>query len=131
MEPITAAIVAALTLAGTGAVQAVGAKAVDAAYDKLKRLLRKKDHNEVVGAIERLEASPDGRGLPEAVQAQVLQSRADEDPEIREVVQELVAALEVTSAGPTYVQKVKGNHNAVVQGGGSATVHVHRTEEEK
>jgi hypothetical protein len=60
MDPITAAIVAALTAGAVSAVTKVGQEVIADAYSELKELLVKKfgSKSKVIKAMKELEASP-------------------------------------------------------------------------
>src|SRR4051794_30067719 len=82
MDPITAAVVAA---AAAGLAD-VAKKAIADAYSGLKDAIKRKfgDHSEIVKAVEGVETDPNAPGNRLILQGQVANSKADQDPEIRQ-----------------------------------------------
>jgi hypothetical protein len=98
MDPITAAIVAALAAGLTE----VGKNAVMDTYTGLKSLLKKKFGED----------------------SKVVKAKADQDPELVQKAQELLNQIKSQPGGEGHIQSIIGNYNAMVSGSGSASVNV-------
>ncbi len=128
MDPVTAAILAAL---GSGALKAagkVGEDAVSAAYAGLKALLRRRfgDDHQVVSTVEDAEAHPDSKARQAMVEEVLQENRAADDAELVAAAQALLAAVRELPGGDRSVATVTGSSNvAVAQQGGHASVTVH------
>ena len=103
MDPISTAIVAALT----AGVTEVGKKVIPDAYDALKAALKKKfgDDGDVVEAVESLEKKPKSVGRQTTVQEEVAAANAADDPEVKKLAQALIEALQSTPEGKEAVGK--------------------------
>jgi hypothetical protein len=109
MDPITAALMAALA---AGATQ-VGKSAVVDSYNGVKALIKKKfEKTDLPAAIENLEKKPDSKSRQGMVQEEVETASADKDPEIMSTVQALVDAVKNTPDG----QKVISKYNLNIRG---------------
>lgn len=109
MDPITAALMAALA---AGATQ-VGKSAVVDSYNGVKALIKKKfEKTDLPAAIENLEKKPDSKSRQGMVQEEVESANADKDPEIMSTVQALVDAVMNTPDG----QKVISKYNLNIRG---------------
>ena len=109
MDPITAALVAAIT---AGATQ-VGKSAIVDSYNGIKALIKKKfAKTELPAAIENLEKKPESKGRRGMVQEEVESAKADKDPEILSAFQALIDALKNTPEG----QKVISKYNLNITG---------------
>ena len=120
MDPITLAIVAAVT----AGVTKVGEQAITDAYAGIKELLKRKfgSESKVVKAVEDVEANPDSKSRPATLSEEVRASKADQDAEIMKAAEILLAKLKDTAAGQTIVnQTVTGNQN-IFSGTGDVTV---------
>jgi hypothetical protein len=95
MDPISAAIIAAITaglVKGTGD---VAQKVLVDGYQGLKRLLARRfgDRSDVVQAVEGLEARPDSAARRELVVEEVERSGADRDEELLTAARDLLARV--------------------------------------
>jgi hypothetical protein len=121
MDPVTLAIVAALV---GGVFTDASAPPITDAYNGLKRLLKRKfGHTEALVAIESLEKKPDSPGRQGTLAEELKDAGVDKDEEIVRAAHALLDQIKAQPGGEQYVQTVTGNLNAVVQGGGSATVY--------
>jgi hypothetical protein len=127
MDPITAAIVAALAAGLTE----VGKNAVMETYTGLKSLLKKKcgEESKVVKAVDDLEEEKDSKGRQLTLQEQVAKAKADQDPELVHKAQELLNQIKSQPGGEGHIQSIVGNYNAMVSGSGSASVNVNHPKE--
>jgi len=120
MDPITLAIVAAVT----AGVTKVGEQVIVDAYAALKAVLKRKfgDQSEVAKAVEGVEAHPESLGSKGTLQDQVAAVKADQDPEVLQAAEALVAKLKELPGGQSIVnQTVTGNRN-IFSGTGDVTV---------
>lgn len=129
MDPVTMAIVVAVTAGMTSGVTEVGKQAIVDAYNALKKLLKQKfgGESKVVNAIEEVEGTPDSKGRQQTLQEEVAKVHADQDPELHQAAQDVLAQVRALPGGIQCIQciqNVAGNYNASAQGGGSATVNV-------
>jgi hypothetical protein len=106
MDPITAALVAALA---AGATQ-LGKSAVVDSYNGVKTLIKKKfAKTDLPAAIESLEKKPESKSRQGMVQEEVESINADKDPEILSTIQALVDAVMNTPQGPEVIRKYNLN----------------------
>lgn len=124
MDTVTVAIIAALT---TG-VNEVGKKLIVDSYAALKALIKKKfgDQSEVAKAIDNLEAKAESSNRQGTLQEEIVEAKADQDPDILRLAQELLNQLKSQSDNIQHIQSVMGNYNASVQGEGTATVNINQ-----
>lgn len=91
MDPITAALVAAIAAGATE----VGKTAVVDAYNVVKALIKRKfGQTELPEAIEKLEKRPESKGRQETVQEEIEMVEADKDPEIIKEIEKLQEAIQ-------------------------------------
>jgi hypothetical protein len=126
MDPVTTAIVAALTAGGTAGITDTAKTAITEAYQSLKDLLRKKFGREsnLIKSVEVLEAKPANVPRQQILDEEIIEVRAYQDPGITQAVQRLLDQIKAQPAGERHVQHIIGDYNAVVQGTGNATVNV-------
>lgn len=107
MDPITAAIVAALAAGVASGATEVGKKVIVDAYDMLKTALKKKygDDSDLAEAVDRLEEKPDSAGRQTTVQEEVTDAKAVADPQLEQLAQALIEALKSTPEGQKAVSK--------------------------
>jgi len=97
MEPITAAIVAALLAGAAAGTTEVGKNALVDAYKSLKGLLAKKfgeKKKELPEAVAALEANPESKGRQLVLQEEIETVLANNDPDVIQAVQALVAIMQ-------------------------------------
>lgn len=122
MDPITAAILAAIA-AGAAAGLSDAAKTVIAdAYTGLKSLVKNKlgDDNEVTQAIVAVEAKPESIGRKETLKEEVLNAKIDQDANLQAMAMALLEKVKATPAGTQIIQSVTGNNNYLVAGTGNS-----------
>ena len=107
MDPITTAIVAAVSPGLSKGITDAGKKAVLDAYNGLKKIISSKfgRDSQVSKAIAELEAEPDSKGRQTILLEQVVATKADQDSKILEITQELIKALNTTEAGRKAIAK--------------------------
>jgi internalin A len=115
MDPITGAIVAALAAGVASGAGEVGKKVVVDAYSALKAAIKKKygTESKVAQAVTAVEEEPDFEPNQQALAGRVEQVDAAEDPELQELAQKLLEALEETSRG----KEALGKYNIQIDGG--------------
>ena len=132
MEPITAtAIVAALAAGVAASAGKIGENVLLDSYAALKELLKRRfgSDSRVVKAVDDLEAKPDSEGRKRTLREEVDEAGADEDPQIRDVAQQLVAHIEAQPGGDKHLQQAIGNYIAQADRQSSAQVNVDRNRE--
>jgi hypothetical protein len=96
MDPVTTALLAAISAGALSGLTEAGKTTVADAYGKLKALLAKKfgGKSDVVQAVEQVEAKPDSAGRKETLAEEVAGVKADQDPEIVQAAQILLQAVQ-------------------------------------
>lgn len=127
MDPITAAIVAAIATGATAGITEIGKKAITGAYDALKTALEKKfgPQSDLVEAVDKLEQKPDSTGRKQTLQEEIAAAKADHDPEILAAAQALLDQIKAQPGGERHIQQVIGSsYVAQADRGATATVRV-------
>jgi hypothetical protein len=119
MDPITGAIVAALT--------ALAEPAVKDAYAGLKAVIVRRFGRgaEVTKAVKTLEAKPDSPGRRAALAEEIAASGAAQDQELLRLAQLLAERAQAGTTTSTVHQQVQGDRN-VVSGTGDITINIDR-----
>jgi hypothetical protein len=141
MEPITTAIVSAITAGAAVGAFDVGKTAVGDVYsgakqvivdtyNGLKALITRKygADSDLVDAIEGVEKRPDSDARKATLQEEVDRAKAEEDQEITGAAQKLLELLKAQPGGAELVQNTQtaiGNYIAQASGGSTASVNVH------
>ena len=115
MDPITAAIVAALSAGAVSGLTETSKTAITDAYTKLKDLLTRRfgDRSNVVLAIEHLEAKPASAGRKETLQEEIVAVQAEQEEELLAAAQRVMILVQPQQAG---LGKFTIQNNALVQG---------------
>ncbi|MGB8645498.1 MAG: hypothetical protein WCF84_09690 [Anaerolineae bacterium] len=116
MDPITAAIIAALAK--------LSESAIADGYNALKTLIVKKfgQGSDVAKAVDAVEHKPESKGRQETLKEEVAAAKADQDPELVSLAQALAQKVASLPGGHTSVnQTVTGNSN-IFSGTGNVTV---------
>lgn len=134
MDPITTAIVSAVSALAAGASKGIteaSKAAMTEAYQKLKDLLTHKfgTQSKVVTAVADLEKEYDSKGRQLTLQEQIAKCRADQDQELVQMAQELLNQVQKQQGSEKHIQGISGNYNAQNIGSGSATVNVNHPKE--
>lgn len=110
MDPLTDAVVGALSSVVTSGATEAAKKVIIDGYDGLKALIRKKlgGNNEVSKAIDNLEAKPDSSGRRETLTEEVTAAKADADPELVSHAQSLLALVQALPKTSLNVQNAQG-----------------------
>jgi hypothetical protein len=126
MDPITAAIVAAISAGAIGGLTEVSKTALTDAYGKLKALLVKKfgKESDVVQAVEQVEAKPTSQARMALLSEEVTEVHAEQDSELLHLAQAVLQALQSSSEHTEHTQTAIGNYIAQADRGSSASVHI-------
>lgn len=129
MDPITAAIVAAVSAGAISGLTEASKTAITDAYNKLKTLLSKKfgSESDVLHAVNEVEAKPASAGRKATLQEEVAAAKADQDQEVLQTAQMLLHLLQATPEGGQHLQIATGNYIAQADQGSTATVNTGRS----
>jgi hypothetical protein len=133
MDPVTAAILAALTEGATSGLTEVAKNSLTESYKKLKEMLFQKfgHQSSLPQAVNALEKQPDSENRQGFLQEEIKATKADQDPEILQIVQAIKDQLpKPPVAGTTSTQNVSGHHQFFSQYG-DVTGDFHEYEERK
>lgn len=115
MDPITTAIVSALTAGATSGLTETSKTVIADAYQTLKELLVKKfgTKSQVIQAIDHLEAKPISTSRQGGLQEEISTIRADQDGEVLAAASRLSTLIQTQQVGSG---KFTIQNNAPVQG---------------
>jgi hypothetical protein len=124
MEPITAAIIAALTAGAASGVTEAAKKAISDGYSGLKALINKKfgGKSDVTDAIEKLQVKPESPGRQQTLAEELKAINASADPELLGVAQSLLELIKAVPQGEQHIQKAVGTGIAQADRGSTASV---------
>ena len=124
MDPVTTAILAAITAGIAPGLTEVSKKAILDAYDGLKALIRRKfgDKSELAKVVDGLEQSPESKGRKESLQEEVEKANGEKDPEILAAAQALLEEIKAQPGGEQHIQTAIGSYIAQADRGGTAVV---------
>ncbi len=126
MDPITAAILAALSTGAASGFRDTAKVAITDGYNKLKELLTKKygASSDVVQAIDKLEAKPTSAGRQGTLAEEVKEAGADQDGELLALVEQIRHLLKEHARENAAVQQIiTGSYDATsVHGNATITV---------
>jgi hypothetical protein len=127
MDPVTTAIVAALA-AGAGK---VAEKAIVDAYDGLKAILKRKfrEQGDLAEAIKELEAKPESDGRKTTLREEVVNAKADQDPDVLKAALALLDQIKAHPGGEQHIQTAIGSYIAQADRSGTASVKVNQPKE--
>ena len=125
MDPITTAILAAVSAGTIAGVTKAGEQAIVDAYGKLKELLGKKfgSKSKVVKAVKDLEANPKSEARKAVMKEEVVTAKADQDKELLQTAQALLKSIKALPGGTQIIQTAMGDQNIQIAGDGN-TVNV-------
>jgi hypothetical protein len=131
MDPVTTAIIAALTAGVASGGPELVKKSISDAYEGIKSLLKEKfgPSSEVVKAASGLEAKPDSEGRRGTLQEEIVAAKADQDPDIVKVAQALLEQLKAQPGGAQFIQTATGSNIAQAAGRSKASVRVNQPKE--
>jgi hypothetical protein len=124
MDPITAAIIAALTAGAASGVTEVATKAISDGYSGLKSLIIKKfgSKSDVTEAIEKLHAKPESPGRQQTLAEELKATNASADPELMGAAQSLLELIKALPQGDQHIQNAVGSGIAQADRGSTASV---------
>lgn len=133
MDPITTAIVAALSAGALSGLTETGKQVIADAYGALKILLKKKfgGQSEVVKSVENLEAKPESSNRQGVLQEEVQAVHADQDPDLLQAAQSLLEQIKAQPGGEQHIQNAIGSYIAQASDHSTATVNVNHPPEER
>ena len=121
MDPITAALVAALLAGAASGLTEAARLAITDGYAGLKALLQRKfGAPQVEQAVIALEAQPKSEGRKLTLHEELASAKADQDPELVQAAQDLLAKIQSSPSGAQIVQTVIGDHNIQITGSGNS-----------
>ena len=131
MDPITTAVIAAITAGVTGGITDTGKKVIVDAYEALKIMLKKKfgGESDLIKSIEGLETKPESTGRREMLKEEVIATRAEQDLDILQAAQDLLDKLSVQPGGEQHIQNAIGSNIAQADRGSTATVRITHAKE--
>ncbi len=118
MDPITAAIVAALAAGVVSGTTKVGEQVISDAYNQLKELLKKKfgAKSKVIAAVKELEANPKSAARKEVLKEEVTAVKADQDKDLVKLAQSLLKNINALTGGSQIIQTAIGDQNIQITG---------------
>lgn len=113
MDPVTTAIVAALSAGAASGITESGKKAIVDAYEALKNKLKKKfgEESKVVEAVRQLEEEPKSEGRKLVLAEGVSATQAGKDPEISQAAEDLLNRVRTLPGGGQYIAVAIGDHS--------------------
>jgi len=129
MDPVTIAIIAALSAGAASGVTDVAKKAIVDGYEGLKALLKKKfgSNSDAADALDKLEAKPDSAGRRETLAEELKAVNASSEPELLGAAQALLELIKALPQGEQHIQVAQGTGIAQADRGGAATVKIFRS----
>jgi hypothetical protein len=124
MDPITAALIAALSAGAASGLTDTAKKAIADGYNGLKALINRKfgGSSEVTNAIEKFQDAPDSPTRQKTLAEKFKETKISEDPEVLSVAQSLLALIEKLPGGEQHIQHAVGTGIAQADRGSTATV---------
>lgn len=121
MDPITTAIIAAITAGIISGTAKVSEQSIIDAYNKLKTLLGKKFgvKSKVVKAVKELEADPKSKARKAVVKEEISTVKADKDAELLKAAQALLKVIKGRPDADQIIQMAIGNQNIQITGEGN------------
>jgi hypothetical protein len=126
MDPITAAIVAAVSAGAIGGLTEASKTALTDAYGKLKALLIKKfgHESQVVQAVEQVEAKPTSDARKALLAEEVAAAKADQESDLLALAQAVQQVLASSTDHGGHSQTATGNYIAQADRGSHASVNL-------
>jgi hypothetical protein len=126
MDPVSAAILAAVAAGLLKGAGETASGAVLDAYEGLKSVLRRcfGGDSSVTKAVDDLEANPGSMGRQDVVREEVEAVGAHRDPQVLAAAQLLLERLRDLPGGEAHIQLAMGNYIAQADRGGHAEVRV-------
>lgn len=127
-DPVTAAVLAAISAMALTGGNEVAKRAVGDAYEALKGLLKRKlGGGEAVEAVEKLEKSPDSAGRKQIVSEELAAAKVDDDAELVAAAEQVMMKVRELEPGQRqHVMQAVGSYIAQADRGGIAKVTINR-----
>jgi hypothetical protein len=124
MDPITAAIIAALTAGAASGLTETAKKAISDGYSGLKALISKKfaGKSDVTEAIDKLQAKPESPGRQQTLAEELKATNASADPELMGAAQSLLELIKALPQGKQHIQNAVGTGIAQADRGSTASL---------
>ncbi len=131
MDPLTLAIVGAISAGAISGVTEVGKRAIADAYDGLKGLIKRKlgSDSKVVEAVGKLEEVSDSPSRQKSLADEIKKVGVDGDAELLAAAEALLDKIRNLPGGEQNIQSIVGNYNAQADRGSTATVNIYRKDE--
>jgi len=131
MDPVTTAIVAAITTGVVGGSTKLGENMLVDAYEALKAAIKNKlgIDNPTSKAIDSLESKPDSAARKEVLSEEVIAAEIDKDPEILRAAQNVLNYAQSGNYNTQHIQNATGQFIAQADRGSTASVRVKRPKE--
>ena len=128
MDPVTAAVIAALSAGAASGVTDATKKAIVDGYEGLKALIKKKfgSNSEVAQSIDKLEAKPGSAGRRQTVAEELGAAKADTDQDLIRAAHSILELIKAMPHGEQHIQAAHGIGIAQADRGGTATVNIVR-----
>jgi hypothetical protein len=124
-DPVTNAIISALSAGAVNAAGDISNKAISDAYGGLKALIKRKFDRRCEAAskaISALESKPDSKGRKETLKEELDAIGAGSDSEVVAAAERLVSLIKALPQGERHLQYAKGTGIAQADRGGVASV---------
>jgi hypothetical protein len=133
MDPVTVAIIAALSAGATSGVTDAAKKTIVDGYEGLKGLLKKKfgSNSGVADAIDKLQATPDSPGRRETLAKELKAINAAAEPELLCAAQSLLELIKAMPQGERHIQVAHGTGIAQADRQSTATVNIYGSPDKK
>lgn len=121
MDPVTTAIVAAVSAGAVAGATKVGENVVLDGYSKLKEALGKKfgEKSKVMKAVQELETNPSSAARKAVVDEELTSAKASQDAELLKAAQELLKVIKARPGGKQIIQMAVGDQNIQIAGDGN------------
>lgn len=126
MDPISAAIIAALAAGAAGGATDVAKSALVDGYNGIKNFIKKKwgGDSDVSKAVDQLQAKPDSDARKGMLVEEVKAARVAEDPDLAQMAQSLLSLIKSMPGGEKHIQTATGTGIAQADRGSTATVNM-------
>ncbi len=126
MDPVSLAIISALSAGAASGLTDTTKKAIVDGYEGLKALLKKKfgSNSEVADAIEKLQAKPNSSGRSQTLEEELKAVNADKELQLRSAADSLLQLIKALPQGAQHIQIAQGMGIAQADRGSTATVSI-------
>jgi len=126
VDPISIAIIAAISAGLVKGVSTVGENVLVDAYEGLKSLIKRKfgHESDVAKAVDAVEAKPDSAGRQQTLSEEIVAAKADQDAEIVKAAQALQDLIKSLPSGGQNIQQAQGSYIAQAQDHSTSSVNI-------